>query len=170
MSLTRTAEARSKSAKQSIPFDGLSLWPGSFAREPRRCGKVTTDEGPGGRRSPSRRKPPPQRLEPGLPTDLEIRERLSLLAARRRQPERHSRASRSADAPHAPPRPRVRAAARARGTGHLSRVARARRVGWAGLCGGRGQRWSAPPPATGAGRTPWNWSPLGSIMGTAFVD
>lgn len=77
--------------------------------------------------------------------------------------------------PCAPPQSRVPAAARARGTGHLSRVTREKSVGWAGLCGGRGSAEGGAsagqpsPPAAGAWRTRWNWSPLAPVTGTAFV-
>lgn len=152
LSLTRTAEAPSQNPGQPTPFDGLSFWPSSFARETRQCRKVTTDWGPGGRRSPSRRKPAPGRLEPGLRTDFEIKARLSVSAAALR-PGPHGWASTSADAhahlpvrtsPCAPPRSRVPAAARARGTGHLSRVTRARRA-W----GGRGSAEGGAPRRAG---------------------
>lgn len=58
-----------------------------------------------------------------------------------------------------PPEPRY--AREERGVGGARRRA--------GLRGGRGQRWSALPPAVGAWRTRWNWSPLAPVTGTAFV-
>lgn len=158
MSLTRTAEAPSQNPGQPIPFDGLSFWPSSFARETRQCRKVTTDWGPGGRRSPSRRKPAPGRLEPGLRTDFEIKARLSVSAAALR-PGPHGWASTSADAhAHLPVRtsavpgpgscartwnwpPEPRYAREERGVGGALRRA--------GLRGGRGQRWSALPTRGG---------------------